>query len=133
MGSGSGHGGSGSGPGGPGGPGLSLAPLVYGTYMATVDVFMLGILKAIHLGWISKQLIFLPTLIYAMQPWVFLTSLKFESLTVMNLLWDVISDVLVTAEGLLFFQEKLTRTKMLGVGLSLISVFLLTWTDGDLV
>jgi multidrug transporter EmrE-like cation transporter len=115
------------------GPGLSLAPLVYGTYMATVDVFMLGILKAIHLGWISKQLIFLPTLIYAMQPWVFLTSLKFESLTVMNLLWDVISDVLVTAEGLLFFQEKLTRTKTLGVCLSMVSIFLLTWTDGELV
>lgn len=111
----------------------SLAPLVYGTYMATVDVFVLGILKAINLGWVSKNLIFLPTLIYAMQPWVFLTSLSHESLTVMNLLWDVISDVLVTVEGLYFFQEKLSRTKMLGVGLSLISVFLLSWNGRELV
>ena len=111
----------------------SLAPLVYGTYMATVDVFMLGILKAINLGWVSKSLIFLPTLIYAMQPWVFLTSLSHESLTVMNLLWDVISDVLVTMEGLFFFQEKVSRTKMLGVGLSLISVFLLSWNGPELV
>ena len=101
--------------------------------MATVDVFMLGILKAINLGWVSKSLIFLPTLIYAMQPWVFLTSLNYESLTVMNLLWDVISDVLVTVEGLYFFQEKLSRTKMLGVGLSLISVFLLSWNGKELV
>ena len=101
--------------------------------MATVDVFVLGILKAINLGWISKTLIFLPTLIYAMQPWVFLTSLSHESLTVMNLLWDVISDVLVTVEGLYFFQEKLSRTKMLGVGLSLISVFLLSWNGPELV
>jgi multidrug transporter EmrE-like cation transporter len=111
----------------------SLAPLVYGTYMATVDVFVLGILKAINLGWISKTLIFLPTLIYAMQPWVFLTSLSHESLTVMNLLWDVISDILVTVEGLYFFQEKISRTKMLGVGLSLISVFLLSWNGRELV
>jgi multidrug transporter EmrE-like cation transporter len=101
--------------------------------MATVDVFVLGILKAINLGWVSKNLIFLPTLIYAMQPWVFLTSLSHESLTVMNLLWDVISDVLVTVEGLYFFQEKLSRTKMLGVGLSLISVFLLSWNGRELV
>jgi multidrug transporter EmrE-like cation transporter len=101
--------------------------------MATVDVFMLGILKAINLGWVSKSLIFLPTLIYAMQPWVFLTSLNYESLTVMNLLWDVISDVLVTVEGLYFFQEKVSRTKMLGVGLSLISVFLLSWNGPELV
>ena len=101
--------------------------------MATVDVFVLGILKAISLGWVSKTLIFLPTLIYAMQPWVFLTSLSHESLTVMNLLWDVISDVLVTVEGLYFFQEKISRTKMLGVGLSLISVFLLSWNGRELV
>jgi multidrug transporter EmrE-like cation transporter len=111
----------------------SIAPLVYGTYMATVDVFMLGILKAINLGWVSKSLIFLPTLIYAMQPWVFLTSLNYETLTVMNLLWDVISDVFVTVEGLYFFQEKVSRTKMLGVGLSLISVFLLSWNGAELV
>jgi multidrug transporter EmrE-like cation transporter len=104
-------------------------PLIYGTYMATVDVFMLSILKAINLGWISSSLIFLPTLIYAMQPWIFLKSLEFESMTVMNLLWDVISDVLVTGSGLYFFKEKLSRTKMLGVGLSLISIMLMSSKD----
>jgi multidrug transporter EmrE-like cation transporter len=97
--------------------------------MATVDVFMLSILKAIYLGWISSSLIFLPTLIYAMQPWIFLKSLEFESMTVMNLLWDVISDVLVTGSGLYFFKEKLSRTKMLGVGLSLISIMLMSSKD----
>ena len=104
-------------------------PLIYGTYMATVDVFMLGILKAINLGWFSSSLIFLPTLIYAMQPWIFLKSLEFESMTVMNLLWDVISDVLVTGTGLYFFKEKLSRTKMMGVGLSLISIMLMSSKD----
>lgn len=109
-----------------------LVPLVYGTYMATVDVFMLGLLKAIHLGWVSNALLFLPTVIYAMQPWVFLASLKFESLTIMNLLWDMISDVLVTFTGLWFFQEQITRTKLVGVGLSMVSIFLLTY-PGELV
>ena len=109
--------------------GFVSVPLIYGTYMATVDVFMLGILKAINLGWISKSLIFLPTFIYAMQPWIFLKSLEFESMTVMNLLWDVISDVLVTGTGLYFFKEKLSRTKMLGVGLSLISIMLMSSKD----
>ena len=109
--------------------GFESVPLIYGTYMATVDVFMLGILKAINLGWISKSLIFLPTFIYAMQPWIFLKSLEFESMTVMNLLWDVISDVLVTGTGLYFFKEKLSRTKMMGVGLSLISIMLMSSKD----
>jgi multidrug transporter EmrE-like cation transporter len=109
--------------------GFESVPLIYGTYMATVDVFMLGMLKAINLGWISKSLIFLPTLIYAMQPWIFLKSLEFESMTVMNLLWDVTSDVLVTGSGLYFFKEKLSRTKLLGVGLSLISIMLMSWKE----
>jgi multidrug transporter EmrE-like cation transporter len=104
-------------------------PLVYGTYMAKVDVFMFSLLKAINLGWINKAAIFLPTLIYAMQPWVFLSALKYESMTVMNLLWDVMSDVLVTFTGLFFFKETLTRTKMIGVGFAFVAVFLLTCGD----
>ena len=109
----------------------NLVPLVYGTYMATVDVFMLGLLKAINLGWVNSALIFLPTIIYAMQPWVFLASLKFESLTVMNLLWDVMSDVIVTAIAFFYFNEKLSKFKKAGVLLSFISIILLTWKDGD--
>jgi multidrug transporter EmrE-like cation transporter len=106
-----------------------MIPLVYGTYMASMDVFMLSLLKAINLGWINQAAIFLPTLIYALQPWVFLSSLKYESMTVMNLLWDVLSDVFVTFTGLYFFKEKLSRTKMIGVAFAFVAVFLLTCGD----
>jgi multidrug transporter EmrE-like cation transporter len=103
--------------------------LLYGTYMATVDVFMLGLLKAIHLGWINKVAIFLPTLLYAMQPWVFLASLQFESLTVMNLMWDVISGLFVTITGLYFFNEKLKYSQVIGVGFAFVAIFFLTCGD----
>ncbi len=106
--------------------GIITQPIVYGTYMATVDVFILSLLKAINLGWIGKTFIFLPTLIYAMQPWVFLASLNYESMTVMNLLWDVMSDLLVTLTGLFFFKETLPPIKMLGVGFAFVAIFLLT-------
>ena len=109
--------------------GFNLQPIVYGTYMATVDVFMMGILKAIHLGWLNKVFIFLPTLLYSMQPWVFLASLKFESLTVMNLMWDVMSDLLVTFMGIFFFQEKLKSSQMIGIGFAFAAVFFLTCGD----
>ena len=97
--------------------------------MALIDVFMLGILKAMNLGWLNKNLMILPTLTYAMQPWIFAQSLKVESLVVMNLLWDVISDVLVTIAGLYFFKETLSSRKMLGVLLSFISILLLTFKE----
>jgi drug/metabolite transporter (DMT)-like permease len=78
-----------------------------------------------------RGVILLSMLVYACQPLLFLESLKYNSLTVMNLLWDVMSDVIVTLIGLYYFQEKLSKTKKLGVLFSLISIFLLTWKDGE--
>ena len=45
---------------------------------------------------------------------------------VMNLLWDLISDVLVTANGVLYFKESLSRTKAFGVMFSLLGIFLMS-------
>lgn len=103
-----------------------FGPLMYGTYMATMDAFMLGMLKAIKLGWLNTNLLFIPAIIYAIQPFIFYKALGVETMTVMNLLWDVMSDVLVTVEGLYFFGERLTDRKMWGVALSLVSIFLLS-------
>lgn len=106
--------------------------LLYGLLMALIDTFMLSLIKAINLGWIKElgwfkglRLMIIPTIVYALQPWIFLESMKYETLTVMNLLWDMTSDVLVTAVGLLYFQEELSPRKMMGVVLSFISMCLL--------
>lgn len=106
--------------------------LLYGLVMATIDAFMLSFIKAFNLGWIKDvgwfkgaRLMLLPTLVYALQPWIFLEAMKFETLTVMNLLWDMMSDVLVTAVGLLYFEEVLSPRKMIGVVLSFIAMCLL--------
>jgi len=106
--------------------------LLYGLLMATIDAFMLSFIKAFNLGWIKDfgwfkgaRLMLLPTIVYALQPWIFLEAMKFETLTVMNLLWDMTSDVLVTAVGLLYFEETLSPRKMLGVVMSFIAMCLL--------
>ncbi len=102
------------------------APLLFGSAMALIDVFMLSLLKAINLGWVKNILwMAVPTIVYAIQPWIFLKSLQFESMTVMNLMWDMMSDVLVTLIGLYYFGETLTTKKMCGVFLSFISIYLL--------
>ena len=111
---------------------FDLTALGFGGIMALIDVFILSALKALNLGWIKwRGLILVAMTVYACQPLLFLESLKYNSLTVMNLLWDVMSDVLVTAVGLYYFSEKLTRFKKAGVILSLVSIVLLTWKDGD--
>lgn len=110
---------------------LNWTPIGYGALMAGIDVFMLSLIKVVH-GNPSRffKWMVLPTIIYAVQPWIFLSSLQFESLIVMNLMWDLISDVLVTATGFLYFKEKIGPYKTLGVILSFVSIVLMSLQDG---
>ncbi len=111
---------------------FDLTALGFGGAMALIDAFILSSLKAFHLGWFQwRGVIIIAMLVYSFQPLLFLESLKHNSLTVMNLLWDVMSDVLVTSIGLFYFSEKLTRFKKAGVLLSIVSIVLLTWKDGE--
>lgn len=110
---------------------FDLTALGYGGTMALIDSLILSALKAFHLGWIQwRPILIISMLVYSFQPLLFLQSLSHNSLTVMNLLWDVMSDVLVTSIGLFYFKEKLSNPKKVGVLLSIVSIILLTWKDG---
>lgn len=98
--------------------------------MASIDVFMLSLLKFISKEKQYLKWIVLPMIVYACQPILFYMSLQYESLTVMNLLWDVLSDVLVTLVALLLFQESIGPYKKAGVILSFLSIVLLSLNDG---
>lgn len=115
---------------GGGAPHLNTTPLKFGFIMAAVDVFMLSIIKKVSLDSKIIRWMILPTIIYAIQPWIFLQSLQYESLIIMNLLWDLISDVLVTLTGLIFFKETIGPYKLIGVVLSFISITLMSLDDG---
>ena len=47
----------------------------------------------------------------------------------MNISWDLISDILVTATGLLYFKEKLTPMKQLGLGFAFVAIVLFACDD----
>ena len=104
--------------------------LLYGLVMALIDVGTLGIVKGVSKGGI-KSLMFMtiPTLVYSIQPWVFLSAIKNESMTVMNLTWDLISDVLVSIVGIFYFGEKIGFVRTCGLLLGLVSLALLSWKE----
>ena len=109
---------------------LNLIPLAYATLMAFIDTIVLALFKGYSLGEIKwNAVVPFGMLLYSLHPYIFLHALKYESMTVMNLLWDVMSDVLVTITGLYFFKETISRTKMLGLAFGFVAVFLLTCGD----
>lgn len=100
--------------------------LGYGTVLALVDVVMMPITKGVANKTLPFWLMVIPTLAYAADPWIFLQSLKVESMVVMNLVWDLVSDILVTCTGLFILGEKVSTMKSIGIGLSFVSLYFLS-------
>ena len=108
---------------------LALWPIAFGLLLSFIDCGVMSTLKMMSTGDIPIhwKTLLPPVLVYATTPLIFLYSLKSETMTVMNLIWDVVSSILVSGIGIYYFKEKLSNTKLLGVLTSLISIYLLTY------
>jgi multidrug transporter EmrE-like cation transporter len=94
--------------------------------MASIDAFIFSLLKAKYLG-ISKAFWIIPLsmLVYSTQPLMFYSSLSIESMTVMNILWNVMSNIIVSLIGIFLFGEVLSINQYVGIIFSLIGITLL--------
>jgi drug/metabolite transporter (DMT)-like permease len=109
---------------------FNFIPLVFASFMAGVDAILLALLKGYSLGNITWPGGILFIMIgYSIQPLIFLQSLQYETMTVMNILWDVLSDVIVTSIGLLYFKEKLSILKIGGLIFAFIAVVLFSYEE----
>ena len=109
---------------------FSFLPIVFGITMAMFDVVMMSLAKLSKKGVISYGTALpLATLIYAVEPYIFFKSLNYESLTVMNLIWDLSSDIIVTLVGVFYFGETIKGLRWLAVLFSVFSLALFAYTD----
>lgn len=111
---------------------IAWRTIMYGLLMAGIDAGMLSIIKDVSLDGLKLlPLMAIPTAIYAIQPWIFLSAMKSESMTVMNLFWDLTSDVLVSAIGIFYFREKIGLVRSIGLVLGVMSLSLLAYKGPD--
>lgn len=101
---------------------FNFIPIMFALFLATTDSIVLSGLKEYSLGKMYPYMIPISMLVYSIQPLTFLTSLKYETMTVMNILWDVTSDVVVSLIGLLYFKERLTVHKKIGLLFSFLAI-----------
>ena len=106
---------------------FNVSVLCYGCVLALVDVAMMPITKLVSKKALPLWCMVIPTLLYAADPWIFLQSLRTETMVVMNFVWNLISNVLIIFTGLILFGEKITPMKGIGIALSVVSLMCLTY------
>jgi hypothetical protein len=112
--------------------GFNVLPVVFGMLMATLDILMMSLSKMIHNGTLSSGIgIPLSIGIYACEPLIFLKAMNYESMTAMNLIWDLSSDILVTLNGLFVFKESIKGLRWLAICFSVFSLGLMAYTGKD--
>jgi len=103
---------------------LPSPAVLFGLGLALIDTVAFSIVKAVSTGALAYSALATAVIMYAITPLLFYAAMKYTSLTVMNLTWDLCSDIIVTAVGLLWFREVLTERQTIGVLLGLIAIIL---------
>ena len=106
---------------------FNLRTLFYGVVFGLLDAIGLPTIKAVSTGGLSFKWMVLPFVLYASSPFILLKGLAGETLTILNLIWDLSSDLIITIIGLFFFGETIGYTKGLGVCLSFVALFLMSY------
>ncbi len=107
---------------------LNLIPISFALVMSSIDAFVLSGLKEYSLGNLNWGIMVpIGMLVYSLQPLLFLKSLDYESMTVMNILWDITSDVIVSIVGLFYFKEEISTLKKVGLAFAFIAIILLSY------
>jgi len=58
--------------------------------------------------------------------YVFTRSLQYEGMAIVNILWVALSVIITTIIGYFIFQEEITNTQLIGIGIITIGLILVT-------
>jgi len=109
---------------------FSLLPIAFGTVMALNDVLMMTSLKLVHNGVVSSTVgILFSLLCYLLQPLIFLKALNYEGMAQTNLVWNLISNIIITIEGVFVFGESIKGLRWLAMLMGLLSLFLFAYSE----
>lgn len=106
---------------------LHLKGLLLGLLLAINDVISLGMTKNIYLQkGVFKNIFFIiiPMILYSFQIPLFYFGLSHTSLVILNLYWDILSDILVTMIGIFYFKESVNFLVILSLIFAFLSIIL---------
>jgi drug/metabolite transporter (DMT)-like permease len=109
--------------------GLKMLPIFFGLMMTLVDVFMMGSVKLITQNKLPESFFGLSMISYAVQPMIFIQGTRSGGMALSNLIWNLMSNIVITGLGVFYFGEKMRGVKWVGVGMGLFAMILLAGDD----
>jgi len=108
---------------------MNYMSVLFASIMTVVDISAFGIVKEITLKGLNPYFLAVSMILYSIQPLIIWTSLSYQSLTVMNIMWNIISSISIATLGLIYFNERLAQRELIGVILGLTCVYLFSFTN----
>jgi len=111
---------------------FSFLPIAFGAFMAIIDVFMMGGIKMVHNG--SLPLVsgvIGSSAIYLLQPLVFLKAMNYQGMAVTNLVWNLISNIIVTVQGVFIFGESIKGLRWVAMAMGIVSLVLFAYSEDN--
>jgi multidrug transporter EmrE-like cation transporter len=109
---------------------FNMLPIVFGAAMALLDIVMMSTVKMTSVGRLpTGPGLALSMALYALEPVVFLKAMNYEGMVVTNLVWNMMSNVIVTLQGVLIFGESIKGLRWIGVGMSIVALSIFAYID----
>ena len=109
---------------------FNMLPIFFGTVMALIDICMMSSIKMVSKGSIpSSWGLPLSIGLYALEPLVFLKAMKHDGMVAINLVLNLMSNVIVNLQVIFVFGESIKGLRWVGICMSILSLFLLAYTD----
>lgn len=109
---------------------FNMLPIFFGVMLAMGDIVMMTSAKMMSQGTLSSS-VGMPISIgsYAGVGYLFMRLLNYEGMVVTNLVWNMMSDVIVTLSGVLIFGESIKGLRWLAICMSLVALGIFAYTD----
>ena len=109
---------------------FNMLPVFFGVVLAMGDITMMTSAKMVSQGTLSSA-VGLPISMssYALVAYLFSRALTYERMVVTNLVWNMMSNVIVTLSGVILFGESIKGLRWIAIGMSLVAMSIFAYTN----